>query len=351
MLAYGNATFGYTATGSLRWKAENVDTTRYYYDLMGNLVSVGMPDGTQIQYMIDGQNRRVGKILNGRVVKRWLYQNHLNIVAELDSLGNVAGRFIYGSKGHVPDYMVKNGITYQFITDHLGSVRFVVDVASGAVVQYISYGEFGNILTDTNPGFQPFGYAGGLYDKDTERIRFGFRDYDVMSGRWTLKDPIGFISAYTNLYCYVNNNPLNFMDYWGLYGKEVHSALTEKWAVEAGFSPEEAKMIAMADQSIDDRFMTHSFNPFGFNRHFPNREKVKEKLENINCGDLQKLGELLHSLQDSFSHEGFDASTIGHFPDQSVDKYNPNSGRDWLMEANTRYYLHQYVLKYKKQGE
>ena len=129
MLAYGNATFGYTATGSLRWKAENGDTTRYYYDLMGNLVSVGMPDGTQIQYMIDGQNRRVGKIVNGRIVKRWLYQNQLNIVAELDSLGNVASRFVYGTKGHVPDYMVKNGITYQFITDHLGSVRFVVDVA------------------------------------------------------------------------------------------------------------------------------------------------------------------------------------------------------------------------------
>jgi uncharacterized protein RhaS with RHS repeats len=42
MLAYGNATFGYTATGSLKWKAENRDTTRYYYDLMGNLISVGM---------------------------------------------------------------------------------------------------------------------------------------------------------------------------------------------------------------------------------------------------------------------------------------------------------------------
>jgi RHS repeat-associated protein len=175
-----------------------------------------MPDGKQIQYLIDGQNRRVGKIVNGRIVECWLYQNQLNIVAELDSLGNVASRFVYGTKGHVPDYMVKNSATYQFITDHLGSVRFVVDVASGAVVQYISYDEFGNILTDTNPGFQPFGYAGGLYDGQTGLVRFGARDYEAYSGRWTAKDPIGFQSGDCKLYVYCNNNSVNYIDISGL---------------------------------------------------------------------------------------------------------------------------------------
>jgi RHS repeat-associated protein len=174
-----------------------------------------MPDGMQIQYLIDGQNRRVGKIVNGKIVKRWLYQNQLNIVAELDSLGNVASRFIYGTKGHVPDYMVKNGITYQFITDHLGSVRFVVDVASGAVVQYISYDEFGNRLTDTNPDFQPFGYAGGLYDGHTCLVRFGARDYDAVAGRWIVKDPINVIGGY-NLFVYASNAPILYYDPSGL---------------------------------------------------------------------------------------------------------------------------------------
>ena len=37
----------------------------------------------------------------------------------------------------------------------------------GAIAQRLDYDEFGNVLADTNPGFQPFGFAGGLYDRDT----------------------------------------------------------------------------------------------------------------------------------------------------------------------------------------
>ena len=43
-------------------------------------------------------------------------------------------------------------------------------------------------LNDTNPGFQPFGFAGGLYDPDTGLVRFGARDYDAETGRWTSKE-------------------------------------------------------------------------------------------------------------------------------------------------------------------
>jgi len=74
------------------------------------------------------------------------------------------------------------------------------------------------VTLDTNPGFQPFGFAGGLYDRDTRLTRFGARDYDAETGRWTVKDPIGFsggINAY-NLYEYVQNNPVNWMDPLGL---------------------------------------------------------------------------------------------------------------------------------------
>ncbi|HET8934091.1 MAG TPA: RHS repeat-associated core domain-containing protein [Polyangiales bacterium] len=48
--------------------------------------------------------------------------------------------------------------------------------------------EFGVVLNDSNPGFQPFGFAGGLYDADTGLVRFGERDYDALTGRWTKKD-------------------------------------------------------------------------------------------------------------------------------------------------------------------
>jgi RHS repeat-associated protein len=93
-----------------------------------------------------------------------------------------------------------------------GSVRLVVDAATGEVAQRIDYGSFGEVLADSNPGFQPFGFAGGLYDTDTSLVRFGARDYDAKLGRWLSKDPIGFGGGQPNLYGYVGNDPVNLID-------------------------------------------------------------------------------------------------------------------------------------------
>jgi RHS repeat-associated protein len=145
-----------------------------------------------------------------------LYDGQLRIVAELDGSNNVVSRFVYGSRRNVPDYMIKGGVTYRIISDTLGSPRLVVDVNTGAVAQENDYDEFGVVMNDTNPGFQPFGFAGGLHDKDTGLVRFGARDYDSQTGRWTTKDPILFAGGDTNLYGYVLNDPLNFTDRTGL---------------------------------------------------------------------------------------------------------------------------------------
>jgi RHS repeat-associated protein len=112
--------------------------------------------------------------------------------------------------------MIKGGTTYRIIADHLGSPRLVVDVATGAIAQRLSYDAFGRIEEDTNPGFQPFGFAGGLYDPETGLVRFGARDYDPEIGRWTAKDPLLFHSGSTNLYAYVGNDPVNRIDASGL---------------------------------------------------------------------------------------------------------------------------------------
>jgi len=110
------------------------------------------------------------------------------------------------------EYIIKGGSTYRIIADHLGSPRLVIDIATGLPAQVMDYDSFGNIITDTNPGFQPFGFAGGLYDASTKLTRFGVRDYDAETGRWTSKDPIGFNGGDPNLYGYVVNDPINFVD-------------------------------------------------------------------------------------------------------------------------------------------
>jgi RHS repeat-associated protein len=76
------------------------------------------------------------------------------------------------------------------------------------------------VVKDTNPGFQPFGFAGGLYDSETGLTRFGARDYDAETGRWLSKDPIGFKGGSTNLYTYAGNDPINAIDPYGLRVKD-----------------------------------------------------------------------------------------------------------------------------------
>jgi len=121
---------------------------------------------------------------------------------------------------------------YQIITDHLSSPRLVVNVNDGTVVQRMDYDEFGNVVYDSNPGFQPFGFAGGLYDHDTKLVRFGARDYDASIGRWTKKDPIGFNGGSVNLYEYMPNDPVNFVD---LFGEDAIRVIYSGYLVDTGF--------------------------------------------------------------------------------------------------------------------
>jgi RHS repeat-associated protein len=160
---------------------------------------------------VDGLNRRVGKSVGGSLTEGFLYRDALNIVAQLDASGNVIARFVFGSKPNVPDYFTNAAGTFRILSDHLGSPRLVVNAANGSVAEEIDYDEFGNITNDTSPGLTPFGFAGGLVDKDTGLVRFGLRDYDPSTGRWTAKDPSRFRGG-TNLYEYAESDPVNTID-------------------------------------------------------------------------------------------------------------------------------------------
>jgi RHS repeat-associated protein len=236
LVAFGDAQFHFGLDGDLREKIIGNDTTKYGYDALGNLLSVRLPDGTQIAYVVDGANRRVGRKVNGTLVQGFLYLDELRPVAELDGAGAVVARFAYGTLNNVPDFMSKGGRTYRFVTDHVGSVRLVVDVQTGDVAQRIDYDPNGRVTSNTNPGFQPFAFAGGLYDSATELTRFGARDYDASAGRWTNRDPILFNGGDTNLYSYVAQDPVNAIDPQGTFSLPE---LEATWELDAEISSQQ----------------------------------------------------------------------------------------------------------------
>ena len=177
-----------------------------------------LADGGRIDYVVDGVGARVGRKRDGAWTQRFVWGGGLGPAAEVDATGDVRTQFVYALHGHVPAYMVRDGVTYRLVLDRRGSVRRVVDVATGAVAQALDYDAYGRVVRDTAPGFQPFGFGGGLYDPETGLVRFGARDYDADAGRWTAPDPLGFSGGDANLYAYVGGDPVNAVDPVGLFG-------------------------------------------------------------------------------------------------------------------------------------
>jgi RHS repeat-associated protein len=233
LMSFEGTEYSYTDRGTLFQKDDGSTLTTYAYDAQGNLTQVSSSAGLSVAYSIDALGRRVGKATMGSMTKQYVWSSQLRIAAELDGSGKVVSRFVYGGSIKVPALIVKpdplNGDKfYRVITDHLGSPTYIVNVANDSDVMLdASYDEWGNVTqysSSTGSWPVPFGFAGGLYDEDTGLVRFGARDYDPKTGRWTAKDPIRFAAVGTNLYAYVTGDPINNADPTGL---DVEDALRD----------------------------------------------------------------------------------------------------------------------------
>ena len=102
--------------------------------------------------------------------------------------------------------------------DQVGTPKLFTQ-PSGQRVKQIDYDSFGVVQYDTYPElFIPIGFAGGLVDRDTGLVRFGFRDYMPELGRFTCPDPLGDTGGDHDLYDYCVDDPVNMVDPEGLRG-------------------------------------------------------------------------------------------------------------------------------------
>ena len=169
------------------------------------------------------------------------------------------------------------------------------------------------------------------------------RMYDPAVGRFLQRDPLGYHDS-INFYEYVGNNSINFTDAFGLYKETVHYYKTKQWALEEGFSLNVAHALGKANQSLDEGLTSPFLYPFSTQLHFQDRKDVVKAIHKaIDEGNLEKFGQSLHSLQDTFSHKGYSVWTFGHlFAGHEPDWYDPNKARDRSMEELSRYYIKKF---------
>lgn len=224
------------------------------YDARGNMTSIGQwwtmtydcenrmtsaISGT-VQYEYDLLGRRNRRKLSTNYDARYVWDG-AQIIAEYDNLtGSLTKKYIYGPGMDNPVAMINVSGTseswYYYYTDALGSTRLMTD-ASGSIVESYTYDVYGrpyvmqtagadnNWLTEdvttsssSNLG-NPYLFTGRRWDSATLQYYYRFRDYDPVLGRFLQTDPAKYIDT-MNLYAYCGNNPVNWIDPWGLCGEK-----------------------------------------------------------------------------------------------------------------------------------
>jgi len=99
----------------------------------------------------------------------------------------------------------------------LGSVSELTD-SIGTVAKAYAYDAYGNIVEQTGTVENPYTYTGREFDAETGFYYYRARAYDPRPGRFVQTDPVGHAGWDTNLYTYVDNDPTNQTDPFGLYG-------------------------------------------------------------------------------------------------------------------------------------
>ncbi|KAM8848733.1 teneurin-3 isoform 2-T2 [Synchiropus picturatus] len=211
----------------------------FEYNSKGLLVRVySKSSGWTIQYRYDGLGRRVSSKTSLGQHLQYFYAD-LSYPARITHVYNHSSSeitsFYYDLQGHVFAMEISSGEEFYIACDNTGT-PLAVFTSNGLLVKQLQYTAYGEVYFDSNPDFQlVVGFHGGLYDSLTKLLHFGEKDYDIMSGRWTIPDisvwkSVGKEPAPFNLYMFRNNNPISKVHEVREYVADVNS-----WLVTFGF--------------------------------------------------------------------------------------------------------------------
>ena len=230
--------YSYDVNGNVTDDATNDLQSSYNLINLPAQIKSGSTVKANYSYLSDGTK---AKALNASgagndYAGSFTYSHASNGAKTLESVAFGGGRIRRtGSNAYAVDY---------HITDHLGSVRAIVN-ASGTVVEQNDYYPFGkrhpNGLTQLAAnrwrfsGKEEQDAAFGIAYSD-----FGARLYD-RSAAWTAIDPMAEKYYSVSPYVYCNNNPVKFVDSEGRkirYSKNVSRTFKERFAKTVQFMNE-----------------------------------------------------------------------------------------------------------------
>ncbi|GAB6167539.1 hypothetical protein JCM19992_35390 [Thermostilla marina] len=241
--AEGNRTHRFIdANQSGRLDAGDTDITQYTWDHRNRLVKVEHRPGYAaavdrvVEYAYDYQNRWVRKWLDadgdGHTDQRRLFAydgNHIVMDFRRANsgdlqIGHLRERYLWGPAVDqiLAEEEVDGGtadLVAWTLTDHVNTVRDIAkyDPQTGTttVVNHLVYDAFGKVTSESNPAVDSlFLFTARPFDADTGLQNNLHRWYDPAVGRWLSEDPV---YSDPNLYRYVFNNPVIYVDPSGMY--------------------------------------------------------------------------------------------------------------------------------------
>ncbi len=210
----GDLSFTYDFEGQLA----DIDGTPYTFDGQHRLTNTG--GAAPCQYSYDGAGNRLESIRNG-VTTRYIYDASGNLLAEADEQNYITRyyitRYYIHGLGLLAMVTPSNDLYYCYHFNAIGNTIATTDQSQQIVNKY-AYTPFGIITNAVEAVPQPFKYVGqyGVMAEPNGFYYMRARYYDPEVGRFISEDPIGFGGGDVNLYVYVKNNPIMFVDPSGL---------------------------------------------------------------------------------------------------------------------------------------
>ncbi|XZE35475.1 RHS repeat domain-containing protein [Pirellulaceae bacterium SH501] len=179
-------------------------------------------DGQEVQRWVDTDGAGTGQKL--RLANRYLWAESVDQLLSDEQYASGTGMEIDATTASGTA-----GTTLWALTDHLGSVRDLLDNngvvrehnvfdSFGRLIREVDYNSSGTAISSTDAAAVDsiFGYTGRDWDADIGMQYNRARWYDPQTGRWLSQDPIGFAAGDANLYRYVGNHPTMSRDPSGL---------------------------------------------------------------------------------------------------------------------------------------